>query len=62
MVVRCGAQGVPVRSSTLPDGQSCVATFCRFYPNCRNGDMCKFAHGEEELKYWRGKEGTAGVL
>ena len=66
MFVRCGPQGVRVRSSRLPNGQKCVKSACRFYPYCRNGDMCRFAHGKEELKYWRGKHGivedTAGIL
>ena len=49
-----GGSIVPVRSHKLPDGQNCNKNPCPYYPNCRDGDMCQLAHGQEELDYWTG--------
>ena len=66
MVVGHRAISVLVRSAILPNGQRCEKTNCRYYPNCQYRDMCKYAHGEEELKYWSGKPGilenTLGIV
>ena len=61
MVVKRGAQIVPVRRSILPNGQSCKLTLCKRYPNCFDGDMCERAHGDKELDYWKGKLGIVYI-
>ena len=61
MVVKRGAQIVPVRRSILPNGQSCKWTPCKHYPNCFDGDMCERAHGDKELDYWKGKLGIVCI-
>ena len=47
-------RSVPVRNQKLPNGKNCRQTLCERYPNCYYGDMCQFAHGQEELDYWEG--------
>ena len=45
---------VPVRSRELHIRQNRKRGLCVYYPNCFDGNMCRFAHGEEELDYWEG--------
>ena len=51
------SQLIQVRTATSHLNRVAVdeIAMCKYVPNCRWGERCKFAHSSEELNYWRWK-------